>query len=69
MSAADLFDARWRKSSFSSGGGDTNCVEVAFAGPVAAFRDSKNAAGPVLLIPAAALSALLAATEGQPLQA
>jgi hypothetical protein len=63
MSAADLVDARWHKSSFSSGGGDTNCVEVTFAGPVAAFRDSKNTAGPVLLFPAAALSALLAATR------
>lgn len=68
MSTVDLAGVRWRRSTFSSGSGDTNCVEVAFAGPVAAFRDSKNAAGPVLLLPAAALDALLAATR-QPLQA
>jgi hypothetical protein len=44
----------WRKSSHSSGtgGGNSDCVEVAFAGPVAAIRDSKNAAGPVLALPA-----------------
>lgn len=65
MSTVDLAGAWWRKSSFSGGdgGGNDNCVEVAFSGPVAAFRDSKNAAGPVLLLPAAALSALLAATR------
>lgn len=55
----DLMGARWRKSSFSSGDGDDNCVEVAFVGSAAALRDSKNAAGPVLLLPTAAWSALL----------
>lgn len=54
---------RWRRSSFSSGSGDTNCVEVAFAGDATALRDSKNAAGPVLALPAAAWQALLAATR------
>lgn len=57
----DLMGVRWRKSSFSSGDGDDNCVEVAFVGPATALRDSKNAAGPVLLLPTAAWGALLTA--------
>ncbi len=44
----DLSRARWRKSSFSGGGG-SNCVEVADAGQVIAVRDSKDAPGPVLV--------------------
>ncbi|MEO6085157.1 MAG: DUF397 domain-containing protein [Umezawaea sp.] len=32
----------WRKSSYSGSGNDGNCVEVAFAGPAVAVRDSKN---------------------------
>lgn len=31
----------WRKSSYSGNGG-ANCVEVAFEGPCALLRDSKN---------------------------
>jgi hypothetical protein len=61
----DLTALRWRKSSFSGGegGGNDNCVEVAFAGPATAVRDSKNANGPVLVLPASTWSALLATTE------
>jgi Domain of unknown function (DUF397) len=44
----DLSGARWRKSSFSGGGG-SNCVEVADAGHTIAVRDSKDALGPVLV--------------------
>jgi hypothetical protein len=44
----DLSHARWRKSSFSGGGG-SNCVEVADAGHTIAVRDSKDALGPVLV--------------------
>jgi Domain of unknown function (DUF397) len=44
----DLSRARWRKSSFSGGGG-SNCVEVTDAGQVIAVRDSKDALGPVLV--------------------
>jgi hypothetical protein len=43
----DLSGARWRKSSLSGGGG-SNCVEVADAGHTIAVRDSKDALGPVL---------------------
>ena len=45
----DLSRAKWRKSSFSGGGG-SNCVEVAGARQVIAVRDSKDALGPVLVI-------------------
>ena len=51
----DLTSARWRKSSFSNGGGQ--CVEVASVGAV---RDSKNAAGPALVVN---VDALLAAVK------
>ena len=44
----DLSHARWRNSSFSGGGG-SNCVEVADAGQAIAVRDSKDALGPVLV--------------------
>lgn len=44
----DLSRVRWRKSSFSGGGG-SNCVEVANAGQAIAVRDSKDALGPVLV--------------------
>jgi hypothetical protein len=44
----DLSHARWRKSSFSGGGG-SNCVEVADAGHTIVVRDSKDALGPVLV--------------------
>ena len=43
----DLSPAHWRKSSYS-GGGASNCVEVASAGQHLALRDSKNPSGPVL---------------------
>ncbi len=57
----DMTTLRWRKSSFSggTGGGNDNCIEIAFAGEVAAVRDSKNADGPALVVPASAFSALL----------
>lgn len=37
----------WRKSSYS-GGGNGNCVEVAFTAQVVGVRDSKDADGAVL---------------------
>jgi hypothetical protein len=44
----DLSRARWRKCSFSGGGG-SNCVEVTDAGQAIALRDSKDVLGPVLV--------------------
>lgn len=59
MSTVDLAGVRWRKSSFSGGGGDNdNCVEVALVEAAAALRDSKNSAGPVLLLSGSAWVAL-----------
>jgi uncharacterized protein DUF397 len=47
----DLTSARWHKSSYSGNGGNT-CVEVARNLPeIVAVRDSKDAAGPVLMLP------------------
>lgn len=54
----DLTQARWRKSSLSSGNGDDNCVEVALVGAGAALRDSKNSDGPVLVLSGSAWAAL-----------
>lgn len=56
MRVLDLSAARWRKSSRSSE--SNTCVEVALVGPTAALRDSKHT-GPVLAIPATALTSLL----------
>lgn len=43
MSTVDFRGLVWRKSSRSGGTGtNDNCVEIAFAGPVVAIRDSKN---------------------------
>jgi hypothetical protein len=41
--------SEWRKSSFSQGG-ESDCVEVAFAVTGVAVRDSKNATGPTLAV-------------------
>ncbi|MFF9182642.1 DUF397 domain-containing protein [Streptomyces misionensis] len=51
MREYDLTSARWRKSSYSGGSGGEACVEVADGVPgVVPVRDSKLAAGPVLMI-------------------
>lgn len=44
----------WRKSSFSQGDGNSDCVEVAWALSVTAMRDSKNPNGGMLMIPESA---------------
>ncbi|MFC4857459.1 DUF397 domain-containing protein [Actinophytocola glycyrrhizae] len=59
MSSVDLAELSWRKSSRSTANGDNgNCVEIAFAGPAVAVRDSKNPAAPIA-VPVAAFTALL----------
>ena len=37
----NLHGVRWRKSTYSSGGGNADCVEVATTGDLIAVRDSK----------------------------
>lgn len=54
---ADLSTATWRKSTRSSGGG-SNCVEVAHLPGLIAIRDSKNPAGPALIITSVAFRKL-----------
>jgi hypothetical protein len=59
VSTVDLAGLSWRKSSRStSTGADGNCVEIAFAGPAVAVRDSKNPDA-ALAVPVAAFAALL----------
>jgi uncharacterized protein DUF397 len=48
----------WRKSTFSTGNGEGDCVEVSLAHN-ALVRDSKNASGDVLAFSAPAWSALV----------
>ncbi len=50
----------WRKSSRSTNqGSNGDCIEVADLGPATAIRDSKNPAGPFLVLPAASWSHFL----------
>ncbi|MBL1094171.1 MULTISPECIES: DUF397 domain-containing protein [Streptomyces] len=55
---------KWRKSSHSNGDGG-HCLEVAdnATGGLVPVRDSKNPAGPALVIPAAAWSAFVSAVK------
>jgi hypothetical protein len=50
----------WRKSSYS-GGGNSNCVEIALTSATTLIRDSKNPDGPRLALPAPALRGLVSA--------
>jgi uncharacterized protein DUF397 len=60
VSTVDLARLSWRKSSRSTSAGDNgNCVEIAFAGPVVAVRDSKNPEAATLAVPATAFTALV----------
>ncbi|MFB7234891.1 DUF397 domain-containing protein [Streptomyces sp. NPDC056269] len=63
LMATDLPGAAWRKSSYS-GGNEGQCIEAADMrtshGGIA-IRDSKNPAGPALLLPAGAFSTFIAA--------
>lgn len=50
----------WRKSSYSGLKKDGNCVEVAGAPDAVAMRDSKDPAGPVLVVSRAAFARFVA---------
>jgi hypothetical protein len=52
VSTVDLAGLAWRKSSRSGQGNNGNCVEVAFAGPAVAVRDSKSPVEGALAFPA-----------------
>jgi hypothetical protein len=52
MSTVDFFSLTWHKSSRSGTGSSGACVEVAFAGPAVAVRDSKSPGVGVLAFPA-----------------
>ncbi|MEU5848374.1 DUF397 domain-containing protein [Saccharopolyspora shandongensis] len=58
--ASDLA-IRWRKSSRSAQGSE--CVEVGVTAEFAAIRDSKNPAGPALLIAPGTFAAMLQAVK------
>ncbi|SHG97644.1 protein of unknown function [Streptoalloteichus hindustanus] len=65
MIGPDLSDAKWRKSSRSSGQ-NGQCVEVASVAEIAAVRDSKNPTGPALVFTQPAFEAFVdAVKEGQ----
>ncbi|MGW2020455.1 DUF397 domain-containing protein [Streptomyces sp. NPDC001927] len=58
--AYDFVGAAWRKSTHSDGNGGS-CLEVLDHVPgVVPVRDSKNPAGPALIVPAAAWAAFVA---------
>jgi hypothetical protein len=60
VSTVDLSRLAWRKSSRSTGAGSNgNCVEVAFAGPAVAVRDSKNPTASPLAFPATSFTTFL----------
>ncbi|MEU6932893.1 DUF397 domain-containing protein [Streptomyces sp. NPDC046374] len=67
--ATDVPGATWRKSSYS-GGSEGQCVEAAdvrASHDGIAVRDSKNPAGPALLLQPAAFSAFVTAAAGDQL--
>jgi hypothetical protein len=55
----DVSAAGWRKSSYSTGGGQ-NCVEVAVLPGAVAIRDSKDPHGPAHILGADAFCDLVA---------
>lgn len=59
----DLSGLAWRKSS-RSGPNCDNCVEVAFAGPAVAVRDSKNPSAAALVFAPGQWRAFIDETRG-----
>jgi hypothetical protein len=64
VSADDLTQAQWRKSSYSTGGG-SNCVEVGSVRDTVVVRDSKQAAGSVLTIRPGAWQRFIASVKAR----
>lgn len=60
MASPEPRTLRWRRSTFSSVNGQTDCVEVALAPGTVAMRDSKDAQGSVLGMTGHAWHSLLA---------
>jgi hypothetical protein len=58
----DLTGAQWRKASRSASNGG-ECVELASASGVVAIRDSKDPAGPMLLVDGAEFRSLAKAIK------
>jgi hypothetical protein len=63
MTAHNLNNAAWRKSSRSNGNGGNNCVEVADLGTAVAVRDSKDSHGPALVFAPAQWEAFLGSAK------
>ncbi|QKW09219.1 DUF397 domain-containing protein [Streptomyces sp. NA04227] len=61
---SSVTELAWFKSSFSSSGDPTDCVEVANTPVATHVRDSKTADGPHLTFPATAWSAFLSYATG-----
>ncbi|TDD79280.1 DUF397 domain-containing protein [Actinomadura rubrisoli] len=55
---------RWRKSSYSQGGGATDCVEVARLARCVGVRDSKDPSAPHLTLDRGELAVLLGRIKG-----
>ncbi|MFF1792609.1 DUF397 domain-containing protein [Kitasatospora sp. NPDC058243] len=68
LSATDLGNVEWRKSSYS-GGGESQCVEVADLSAARLskifVRDAKRSAGPVLRLSAGAVGAFVRLATAQ----
>lgn len=66
MTAHFQLRTSWRKSSYSGGQPEDDCVEVAVASEVVAVRDSKDPTGGHLALTPSAFRALLAHVVREP---
>ncbi|MEU5580294.1 DUF397 domain-containing protein [Streptomyces huasconensis] len=64
VSAGGGVELEWRKSSYSSNGSETDCVEIAPAADAVYVRDSKNTQGPRLAVGGAAWARFVAHAAG-----
>lgn len=65
MNSANLVSASWHKSSYTTGGSNNACVEVAFVDSVVAVRDSKDPDGAALMLSPRSWSAFLQRLDRQ----